>query len=231
MTLKLPEVTLVAIDSVAHDLTRMALEDSLKQIEPADVLVWSDKRAAVPKGARWMTSNCRSLEEVARTLWYAVPSAVRTSHYLLVQWDGWVLDADQWDDRFLLYDYIGAPWPWHETRRVGNGGFSLRSIELGRFLANRPTEFPLQGMEDDMLCRAYRPFLEIFAHEWAPDELAEQFSFERGHPRPTFGFHGNWNFPAVLEPEALWQRVECANDYVRSKPEWGELTAQLEAAQ
>jgi hypothetical protein len=36
---------------------------------------------------------------------------VATSHVLVIQWDGYVVNADLWDDDFLRYDYIGAPWP------------------------------------------------------------------------------------------------------------------------
>jgi hypothetical protein len=44
-----------------------------------------------------------------------------------VQWDGWVLDGTA---------AAGIP-------QVGNGGFSLRSVSLGRYLAGHADEFPL----------------------------------------------------------------------------------------
>ena len=36
---------------------------------------------------------------------------IQTSHCLLIQSDGFVLFPDKWDDSWLDYDYIGAPWP------------------------------------------------------------------------------------------------------------------------
>ena len=54
MTLKMQDVTLVAIDCAAHALTRLAIEDTLHQIEPAKVLIWSDRAEAVPAEATWV---------------------------------------------------------------------------------------------------------------------------------------------------------------------------------
>ena len=48
--------------------------------------------------------------------------------------------------------------------------------------------------------------------------------------RPTFGFHGIWNWPRVLRREALLRRIELANDYVRAKVEWPELMAGAQKA-
>mgnify|MGYP006352443503 FL=1 len=31
-------------------------------------------------------------------------------------------------DQFLKYDYAGAPWPW--LNKAGNGGFSLRTVDV-----------------------------------------------------------------------------------------------------
>jgi hypothetical protein len=67
---------------------------------------------------------------------YKLGEHVDTSHCLLVQQDGFVLFPEKWDNDWLNYDYIGAPWPYAEDayidpfgnhHRVGNGGFSLRS--------------------------------------------------------------------------------------------------------
>ena len=74
---------------------------------------------------------------------YHLHEHVDTSHCLLVQPDGFVLFPDKWDDEWLKYDYIGAPWAYVEDAyidpfgrhwRVGNGGFSLRSKAFLKFL-------------------------------------------------------------------------------------------------
>ena len=66
-----------------------------------------------------------------------MPRVVETDFNLVVQSDGFAVNAATWDDRFLAHDYIGAPWAaWERLPRyegqplVGNGGFSLRNRRL-----------------------------------------------------------------------------------------------------
>lgn len=220
--LNLPEVTLVAIDCVAHELTKEAIFETCDRISPAEVHIWSDRRLfpEIP----WHKCRLRSLESVATVLWTHVPQVIQTSHILLIQWDGWVLNEHCWNPDWLDFDYIGAPWDWHPENRVGNGGFSLRSRRLLKFLAEHPKEFPIRNPEDDTLCRKYRAALELEGFRWAPESLARRFSFERTrNPQATFGFHGLFNWPQVLTPDDLNWRASLANPYVRGKPEWAEL--------
>lgn len=222
-------LTIVAIDSIVPHLTRLALEDTLRHIEPAEVLVWSHTKAAVPVGAEWIpTPVIDSLKTVADILWFEVPNHVDTDHFLVVQWDGWAIDGTAWTDDFLNYDYIGAPW-WYDHHNVGNGGFSLRSRDLARFLVDR--HFPVLRPEDNVLCRAYRPVLEeVGGFKWPNDTLAEKFSRERtGHlgPLGSFGFHGIFRFADVLDDATLGQRMDLFNDYVRGRADYPELIARL----
>ena len=124
---------------------------------------------------------------------------VTTQHVLIVQWDGFSLNFSAWDDQFLEYDYIGAPWPQFDPpHNVGNGGFSLRSRRLLQAL--RDPDMRLHAPEDLCICRTNRPLLESrHGIQFAPHEIAERFAFERTSPdQPTFGFHGLFNFPAAL---------------------------------
>ena len=69
---------------------------------------------------------------------------VGTSHCLIVQGDGFIVDPARWRDQFLDYDYVGAPWPEYvgvhfgngrlmmDENRVGNGGFSFAKQEAPR---------------------------------------------------------------------------------------------------
>jgi hypothetical protein len=117
---------------------------------------------------------------------------VSTDHVLIIQWDGFVLNPHLWDNEFLQYDYIGAPW-WYDSRNVGNGGFSLRSKKL--LLALMDPVYTLTHPEDDKICREYGHDLEMM-HDirFAPEELAAKFSFEPSEKYTTtdlgtFGFH------------------------------------------
>jgi len=226
----LPNVTLVAIDCVAHDLTRLALEDTLDQINPRTLLVYSNSQIAVPlrncpPSHAYRPTACRSLSDVARVIWHEVPRELHTTHALFVQYDGWVLDGRLWRDSWLEYDYIGAPWPWYPDRPVGNGGFSLRSCRLLHWLATHRASFPLLAgyAEDDLLCRYYRPALEATGFRFAPEEVGQAFAFEHDAPHSAFGFHGFFN----LTREQLSARSAFVNAYVKAKPDWAELLFRL----
>lgn len=222
----LPDVTVVVIDCAAHTLTALALRDTLAQIDPAEVLVFSDQPGLAPSGAHHIYCDHDSREAAFETLWSVVPRHITTTHMLKVEWDGWVLDGSAWDPAWLETDYIGAPWPWHKDRfRVGNGGFSLRSRDLMKHLARfgyAPTH-----PEDDTLCRQYRPGLEFQGFVWANEESAARFSLEHGPIRRTFGFHDCRNWPRLLSADALRERLEVANDYVRTNIGWMEMASVL----
>ena len=65
--------------------------------------------------------NSMDLEGYSEFVIRELHKYVDTSHCLLVQWDGYVLNPKSWLPQFLDYDYIGAPW---NGNVVGNGGFS-----------------------------------------------------------------------------------------------------------
>jgi hypothetical protein len=82
-------------------------------------------------------------DEVNRVYLRVMPRVVATEFNLVVQSDGFATNPNAWDEKFLEYDYIGAPWPWMwgggpnwTGPIVGNGGFSLRSRKLYRALTD-----------------------------------------------------------------------------------------------
>lgn len=211
--MKLPDVTLVMIETRQHELARMALEESLRRAEFSEVLVFTNAfehyeglgavHKAVPD---WSTKVGWS-----QFSWYGAYPYIKTSHFLLVQWDSWIIDPEMWDDRFLEYDYIGAPWIHVGANNVGNGGFSLRSVALFRFLASRADLFPcFTALDDGLLCHNYRPKLEKEGFKWAPVDVAWDFAFEYAFRYPGsrhFGFHSVANFPFVLSKNELIKRI------------------------
>ena len=86
-------------------------------------------------------------------------------HLMTCQWDGLPLNFDLWDDSFLDYDFIGAPWSyelinqhlamWYEGQShsglnalefpdrymVGNSGFCIRSKRF--FEVSKISPFPI----------------------------------------------------------------------------------------
>jgi len=130
---------------------------------------------------------------------------VESSHCLIVQWDGHVLDADRWRPEFLDYDYIGASWPqFDDGHDVGNGGFSLRSRLL--MDACRDPQFRASPIEDLAIGRENRTWLEERGLRFAPRAIADLFAAERaGDVGNSFGYHGVWHMPHVMGPAAFWQ--------------------------
>ena len=214
----LNDVTIVCVDDIVVPFSELALRDTLEVVQPADVLFWSDS-SEFEIGQR-LPFHDGSIEEAGRVLWYEAPFATKTSHLLTIQWDGFPYDATAWQDEFLSYDYIGAPWHWLPDRQVGNGGFSLRSVRLMRFLAEHQADFPYRYPEDEAICRRYGAELEKLGFRFAPLEVACRFSFEGQRMTPTFGFHGVWNWQVTLTDKQCHDRFGIENNYAESKIDW-----------
>lgn len=152
-----------------------------------------------------------SVEDYSRFMLKELGAFLRTSHMLIVQWDGYVIDPRMWTPAFLDVDYIGAVWPQFKDRhRVGNGGFSLRSKKLIAALAQ--DEFTPSHPEDTCIARTYREQLERqHGIRFADEAMARQFAFERERSTPSsFGFHGLSNFPLVMPTAQVATFVEQA---------------------
>lgn len=129
-----------------------------------------------------------------------------TSHALVIQDDGFPLNPDKWQNEFLDYDYIGAPWPLYigwpkEGFQVGNGGFSLRSNRLCKEIARHPSS---SANEDAYISTDLRPKIESRGFKWPSVDLARKFSleiqFEGSDNLDTpFGFHGKRWMDEALE--------------------------------
>lgn len=213
--LELPTVTLCAAASVNIDATVAAIRCSTDQILFADVVLFSDSaNIPLPRNGRVVPiAPIRSGRDYSRFVLRQLADHVQTDHCLIVQWDGFVIDARRWDDRFLGCDYIGAPWPqFRDGRDVGNGGFSLRSRKL--IEACRDPRFVQGHPEDVAIGRDNREFLEReHGMIFADSALAEMFSFERSAPRQaTFGFHGVFNMIPLFGADRFWQLYGTLSD-------------------
>lgn len=201
-------MTLCAAASVNVDATVEALSACLKQIEFGECLLFTDRAVCPPHPAIRVVpiSALKSTKDYSAFLLYHLGDHLGTEHCLIVQWDGFVLDANLWDPTFLRFDYIGAPWPqFQDGHSIGNGGFSLRSRKL--LTACKDPRFSGSHPEDVAICRINRSFLEReFDVSFADQSTASRFSFERTDPlQPTFGFHGVFNFIKTLGADRFWQ--------------------------
>lgn len=200
---KIPTVTLVSVACTKVPETLHAMNTCLEKMEFNRAILITSQDV---HGGNIEVINIDPLdykqynEFVAMKLW----EHIDTDFALLVQNDGYITDETQWDDVFLNFDYIGAPWP-PETHyagsvpgsevRVGNGGFSLRSTrllkaptELGLTFTDKGTGF---WHEDGFLCVHYREELEKAGIKFAPVGIAAKFSTELIVPETTqsFGKH------------------------------------------
>ena len=203
--LDLRDVTICAADSINPALAARALEISMSQCGFGDAILFTHE--AVPTRARVVPiPRLQSREAYSTFLLKDLVKSISTPWILVVQWDGYVVDAAQWSDAFFQYDYIGAVWPHRGGgAQVGNGGFSLRSARLLQALASDRFAVPADAIEDELICVNYRPVLEAeFGIRFAPADIASRFSYEYVAPnQPTFGFHGPFNMWRYVDDPAM----------------------------
>jgi hypothetical protein len=158
---------------------------------------------------------------------------VHTEHALIFQWDGFVSDPAAWRPEFLQYDYVGALFPpvagIPTDKRVGNGGFCLRSARLlDRVAALAPAG---SGIAEDVLicCELGEHLRNGHGIEFAPPALAKHFSvdmmslpiYRDAEPglveERTFGIHGFCNFHKVFTDDELLEIVDTRMPSLREE--------------
>lgn len=216
--LQLPRVSLVAVDTLSPGLAARALRRCLDHCDFADAVLLTDRAVDAPCRVG-LIPRLPDRRAYSHFIVKQLVSAVRADFVLIAQWDGHVVDPGAWRDEFLDHDYIGARWPWFDDgKRVGNGGFSLRSRKLLEILASPLVPPPGDTPEDLHICRTLRPTLEErWGIRFAPDAVADAFSREWSDTLlPSFGFHGLsniWRYNddgemqqliLQLHPSVLW---------------------------
>lgn len=200
--IELNQVTLAAVTSVRLNETVNAMVYSMRSIVFADAVFISHvKPTELPAEVRFaQVDEIDSIDAYNRFMLFDLHKYIRTEYVLIVHWDGFVVNPYKWQDTFLKYDYIGAPWPVEldfkdeagQVCRVGNGGASLRSRQLLELPSMLHMEWNLEN-EDTFLCCKNRHVLNEEGICIAPLEVAKYFSHERMIPeirdiRP-FMFH------------------------------------------
>ena len=209
--LHLTDVTLLCVDTAYPELALNAVARSMERVRfgaavfitrPDHGLTSFPARLEVVTDDRIRSVTDYSLFMIRGTLPY-----VNTSHCLVVQWDGFVLDPSMWSDRFLDFDYIGPVWPHfrRDGHCIGTGGFSLRSRRLlAALLDERIEHF---HPEDVCIGRGNRERLERdHGICYADEATAHRFAVEGMYVNPSvFGFHGVHNLLRVLSGPELAQ--------------------------
>lgn len=213
--LELTDVTLACVDTRAPATAVAAMQRCMAQVKFARAVLFTDAAAiaALPSDIDGVAIRIGSVDDYSQFLLRGLEQHITTAHVLIVQWDGYVLDAAQWDPVFLGYDYIGANFhSGPADRTVGNGGFSLRSRRL--LDAMQDPAMVLSNPEDTCICHLNRERLERdHGIRFAPAQLASRFSFERLPPKgPTFGFHGLFNMHRIMSTCELGTLLQSLPD-------------------
>lgn len=206
--LNLDQVTLFCVDTRTPDLSIWAMQQCLQKAHFNDVILVTDtaKVSKVPDCIRTVEAPpIHSIEDYSTYLQSDLSSYIQGTHMLVMQWDSFIIESQLWNNQFLDYDYIGAPWPHHPETPVGNGGFSLRSKKL--FTALQNPLYQKSHPEDQSICIFNKDVLNDLGIRIATKEVAEQFSFEREY-KQSFGFHGFFNFAKVLSELDLKHIIE-----------------------
>lgn len=197
----LKNVTLIGIDGRPKqdelDLLIKIAKNSLKFINFGKVKILTGLKDFKNNDSsiEILYANIPSYEEYSRFCVKKLNEYIDTDFCLIYHTDGFIINPHLWTDEFLHYDYIGAPWPpnWNQSdKRVGNGGFCLRSK---KFLEESSKLNYISGNEDWQLCCIFDGILKSNGIKFAPIELASKFSLELDTEFNTdinkvFGFHG-----------------------------------------
>ncbi len=192
--LNLSDITVFCVDDIRPNEASDLLEQLSFKIDFFDVKLFSSQHTNAVK-----TNPISNISEYNNFLINELHSHINSEFAMCVQLDGYPLNFEAWDNDFLLYDYIGAPWTWvpRQLRKdscpigkaVGNGGFSIRSKKIMQeaLKYNYCDEDP---DEDIFLCRKISDELKGDGVNFAPVELAHYFSVENDIYKGQFGFHG-----------------------------------------
>lgn len=191
--LNLKEVTLIGIDCVNLERLVDACNVSCTSINFGAVKMLSSLPSKDPRIIK--IDPITSTEEYSDFCIKKLHAFVDTKYMIVFQYDGFILNPSSWTDDFLKYDYIGAPWYHLGPLRVGNGGFSLRSTKMMKFLSENWQKIDAKiHPEDVFISRFARPILEDNGFSFANEETASLFSKEGNEHSVVwngeFGFHG-----------------------------------------
>jgi len=217
MMRKLTNITLVCIDCVSIGNAVLAIRNSLEQIQFERVLLLTNVQLNLIGIEVVLIDTIKSKREYSEFCIKKLSQYITTDYFMIIQGDGFIIDGNAWDDKYLDYDYIGASWTYDSDRQVGNGGASLRSKKLHDILAKDDLISVLHP-EDQSICIVYKFYLEEkYGIKFAPVELADKFSYELKEPtQSTFAFHGN--FYPKFKPVVVIKRTSAMGDCIGVEP-------------
>jgi len=200
------DITLINVNTVNPARAVNVLNFSSKCIEFDKTILFSNvKPNNITDNITFVECDVNSIYDYNVFILKRLVDYIETKHCLIIQNDGFVINPHLWNEDFLNYDYIGAPWNkngmrvWGRTNRIGNGGFSLRSKELLKHLQaqenidfNQPEDVTVSNL------------IENSNFKYPKLDLAVTFSLEdylEDYPHDLttcFGFHGSLNYDNLV---------------------------------
>lgn len=191
--LDLSNTILIAISSSRIEETQKAIDHCLSQCEFKDILFFTDNQNA--KFSINIDKIC-SIKDYDKFVLKKLPILItgKAKYYITIHWDGFIVNTNAWNKDFLLYDYIGAPWPWYGNI-CGNGGFCIKSQKFIDSQIKILDLLDISYPDDFSLCINSRQDFTKLGCNFAPNNIAYQFSTEYGDYSKynSFGFH-NFNY-------------------------------------
>ncbi|MBT3799608.1 MAG: hypothetical protein HOG05_00505 [Bacteroidetes bacterium] len=227
----IPNVTLVSVATTEVEATSKALEYSTNSLKFDRVLLVShfDPNPDSDIYEYIQIEPFENVGEWGKFIVFDLYKFIDTDFIILVHADGFIVNHEKWDNEFLKYDYIGAPWPipkdnfsyrdyYGNIIRAGNS-VSIRSSKLLRMPSeigldwnNMPHEF---FHEDGFIAVHNRHILQDEGIKFAPLSIAVRFSrekpiFENSGVDP-FVFHKwegeNGKYPCFGEQKTFLYKV------------------------
>lgn len=194
----LSKIDLISINCVNPEQSVKALLYSSEKIKFGSIKLFShEKPSNLPDNFEFIKTEKFTHETIN---WFALnqlPRFISNDFIISIQEDGFIINPNNWDDNFLNYDYIGAPWPplpWCQKNRVGNGGFVLYSKKFLNYCLGIKEKTTAHN--DVVITNTYYDYFILNGCKYAPIEVASKFSLEHKIPEcdfdlsKTFGFHG-----------------------------------------
>jgi len=236
------EITIIAASDVKIKETIKALKVSSKILKPKKTILFTSHSYLKSTKNECIffekIKPLRSKSDYSNFLIFELYKFIETSHVLIDQWDGFIINPNKWTNNFLFYDYIGAPFiprtksfSYARDRSndfyvIGNGGFSLRSKKL----IEAPSKYNLfddkhltYSNEDGFFCVLHRKFLESKGFKWAPFNIAKEFSIESPLNISElvdfpFGFHGRKIF-LLIRLKKLFKIFSFISSFIKKSNE------------
>jgi hypothetical protein len=214
--LDLSHISLVCVESRNPKLAKFAIDQCLSHANFGECILLSEKRFELPSYITQVEIPAiNSTQDYSQFMINELHKYFDLDIALIIQWDGFILSPDSWNDEFLKFDYIGAPWV--DRGIVGNGGFSLRSKKLCQALAKMSVKET--HPEDWVICTLLKQDLEEkYGISFPSLEIARLFAFESEKTDfKTFGFHAIQNFPLIFNDQEILEIINLGEkDFINS---------------